>query len=671
MIRILYFIFSFLTVVMAPLADAENKVRAELISSTQEVVPGTTVWLGLSLDIDSDWNTYWKNAGATGLPPNIVLSDGADKIEPNLQFPLPRSKLFGDDLSLLTYGYVNSVVHPFQIKVPTNASKTWNLAGDATWLVCKDICIPETQSVSLSLSVVSNDQEIKLSADSNIINTARGLVPTDYPARGNFSGSNTLWIENLQGNTISDVMPEKSGEILGLVQKVSWLDGGVFVTMDRALLPEDFLSTYLIVAIDGSGIRIPLDRDLEAPKVAPHSRVSLIFILLMALTGGLILNLMPCVFPVLSIKSLSIASKITKDRVQIQKSAWLYTAGILCTMFVLAGLMVTLRAAGSQVGWGFQLQAPWFVALLIYIFVVMSLWLYGFIEVGGAFFGIGQELTEEGSDRAEFFTGVLAVIVATPCTAPFMGVAMGYTLTQPWWITVLVFSALGFGLALPMLSFVAFPRLVSGLPRPGAWMTRLKQFLAFPILATAIWLVWILVRQTNLDALVMILAGCLMLVFGFWLRRDTSAFLRAFGIISLLVSLAIVPIISQISSSKSDNVSKKVRSEPYTSIALTGHLAKGRSVFINMTADWCITCKVTEQRLLTTEDVERLFEHQNVIRMTGDWTRYDPTITKYLNRFARVGVPLYVVNHPDQEPIVLSQFPTYRELEDAILKSVP
>ena len=386
----------------------------------------------------------------------------------------------------------------------------------------------------------------------------------------------------------------------------------------------------------------------------------------MALAGGLILNLMPCVFPVLSIKALSITGKASKEQREVRRGAWLYTAGVLTTMLLLASIMVGLQAGGAQVGWGFQLQTPWFVALLIYVFIVLGLWLYGWFEFGMALSGVGQNLTEGRPGQAEFFTGVLAVVVATPCTAPFMGVAMGYTLTQPWWITLMVFSVLGLGLAVPMLVFAISPQLAGYLPHPGSWMIRLKQFFAFPIFATAIWLLWVLVRQTSSDVLILILGGLLLLVLGIWLSESKNRFSQGLGILVILISFFSVPSVSHLTPSSTEQSVVDVSAESYSANALRAYVDDGRSVFINMTADWCITCKVTEKRLLATEPVDQLFETHNVVRMTGDWTRYDSSITEYLNAFDRVGVPLYVVNHPGMKPIVLSQFPSFEELVQAI-----
>ena len=648
-----------------------NQVSARLITPVESVVPGDTLWFGLSLEIAEGWNTYWKNAGSTGLPPSLELSDGAQSYEPDLQFPLAKTKPFGDDVSLLTYGYTKAVIHPFQITVPQTVSGQWSLTGEARWLVCKDICIPESQEISISLPVVSSQLDVRRSASVQQIDAARAAVPTDFPASVNFAGTQSVWISGFNEIAINDVMPEGSGEILGLVESVQPLGGGVLVTFDRVLDPSAYAAGHWVIGLESGGVRLPYDSALAVPSVEKQN-LSLGLVLIMALAGGLILNLMPCVFPVLSIKALSIAGKATKERRDVQKGAWLYTAGILVTMLVLASIMVGLKAGGAQIGWGFQLQTPWFVGLLVYVFVILGLWLYGWVEFGMALSGVGQNLTEGHSGRAEFFTGVLAVVVATPCTAPFMGVAMGYTLTQPWWITLIVFSALGLGLALPMLAFAIWPQLASRLPRPGNWMIRLKQLLAFPILATAIWLLWVLVRQTSSDILALILGGLLLLVFGLWLTKGEGRISRILGVLAVAASLMAIPSVSQVAPTSSDQVMVEVDAEPYASSALRAYLNDGRSVFINMTADWCITCKVTEKRLLKTESVDQLFEDHGVIRMTGDWTRYDPLITEYLNAFDRVGVPLYVVNHPGKEPIVLSQFPSFDELEDAVkAKSSP
>ncbi len=657
------FVFCFLAVF--PALIQANQVTARLLTSAETVAPGETLWFGLSLEIADGWNTYWKNAGATGLPPAIELNDGQQDYLPDLQFPLAKTKPFGEDVSLLTYGYTKEVVHPFQMMVPKNISGQWILTGNANWLVCRDICIPENQNISLSLPVVTSQTGIRHSSSIQQINAARASVPTDFPASVNFVAPNSIWISEFRELEIKDVMPESSGEVLGIIQSTEHLDDGVLITFDRELKPANYAEGHWVIGLEKGGIRLPLDTDLVVPHVNQQN-LSLGLALVMALAGGLILNLMPCVFPVLSVKALSITGKASKEQREVRRGAWLYAAGVLTMMLLLASIMVGLQAGGAQIGWGFQLQTPWFVALLVYVFVVLGLWLYGWFEFGMALSGAGQSLTEGHSGRAEFFTGVLAVVVATPCTAPFMGVAMGYTLTQPWWITLIVFSVLGLGLAAPMLVFVILPQLANYLPRPGSWMIRLKQFFAFPIFATAIWLLWVLVRQTSSDALILVLGGLLLLVLGMWVSESENRFFRKLGILAIVTSFVSIPSVSHIKSGTTEQSVVKVRAESYSANALRAYVDNGHSVFINMTADWCITCKVTEKRLLVTEPVDQLFETHNVVRMTGDWTRYDPSITQYLNTFDRVGVPLYVVNHPGMKPIVLSQFPSFEELAHAI-----
>lgn len=639
-----------------------NQVSARVLMPSTAVLPGDTVWMGLELSIAPGWNTYWQNPGATGLPPTLSF-DGVGEV--SLWFPTPLAKPFGDDAALLTYGYSGAVVHPFQIQVPPTQTDVWILDGRAQWLVCREICIPESQNITARVPVVSDPRDLHRAPEAERIDAARSEIPTDFPARLVIAEPNQVWIEGLTGVDVLDLMPETSGEVAGLIRSQVTQPTGIALTLDRPFVAQDFqVATWVVRTSDG-GVRIPLDPDVTLPE-SLGDNTSLAVILALAFAGGFLLNLMPCVFPVLSMKALSIAASAHRSAAQVRAGALLYGVGILVSMALLAGAMGVLQATGAQIGWGFQLQTPWFVAGLVYVFVVLALSLYGWVTLGGSFAGVGQQLTEGRHGRAEFFTGVLAVVVATPCTAPLMGVAMGYTLTQPWSVTLLVFFALGLGLASPMLVFGLMPELARRLPRPGPWMERLKQALAFPMLATAIWLLWVVVRQTQVDAVIVVLGGLLLLVFGLWLQKAVSRAFKGLGWLLVLLSLFAIPLVSSLEGAHTANAVVEVDSEPYTSSQLRAHLAEGRSVFVNMTADWCITCKVTEQRLLNTEAVQQLFDAEAVVRMTGDWTRYDATITAYLNRFERVGVPLYVVHHPDEAPIVLSQFPTFAELSAAI-----
>ena len=236
-----------------------NQVKARLVTPVESVIPGDTLWFGLSLEITEGWNTYWKNAGSTGLPPSIELSDGKQSYEPELQFPVAKTKPFGDDVSLLTYGYTDAVLHPFRITVPLTASDQWSLSGEARWLVCRDICIPESQEVSISLPVVSSQLNVHRSKFVQQIDAARAAVPTDFPASINFAGPQSVWISGLTEVAIQDVMPEGSGEVLGLIERVQPLEDGVLVTFDRSLNPPDYAAGHWVIGVESGGIRLPLD----------------------------------------------------------------------------------------------------------------------------------------------------------------------------------------------------------------------------------------------------------------------------------------------------------------------------------------------------------------------------------------------------------------------------
>lgn len=357
-----------------------------------------------------------------------------------------------------------------------------------------------------------------------------------------------------------------------------------------------------------------------------------------ALLGGAILNLMPCVFPVLSIKVLSLAHA---DRARLPWHGWAYTLGIVVCFLAFASALLAAKAGGEAIGWGFQLQSPLLVGALAYLFLLMGLALSGVVSIGNRWMGIGQSLTESGGLKGSFFTGILAAVVASPCTAPFMGVALGYALTQPAPAALAVFVALGLGMALPLLLLCYFPYLIQHLPQPGRWMDVLKQALAFPLYLTAVWLVWVFGRQLNSDAVALLLLGLVFLAFGLWLQqhRPGRAVLRtavqAIVIASFCAALAI-PYFGI------KRQSEPSRWQAYSDQRLQELRAQGRPVFVNMTADWCLTCLANERITLHTEEIEDAFDRLNVATLKGDWTNRDPDITRVLESYGRSGVPLYI-----------------------------
>ena len=366
---------------------------------------------------------------------------------------------------------------------------------------------------------------------------------------------------------------------------------------------------------------------------------TLIVAMLLAMIGGAVLNLMPCVFPVLSIKALSLANSHASNHKQ-HMHGWFYTAGCVATFVIIAATMLILRAGGEAIGWGFQLQSPFIVALLAYLFFIMGLGLSGFIQLGQGFMGVGQKFTQGNGLGSSFSTGVLASVVASPCTAPFMGTALGYAITQPPISALLVFAALGFGMALPFLLISYIPRLAEYFPKPGAWMETFKQALAFPLYLAAAWLIWVLGHQAGSDAIAALVLGMITIVFALWLVQlpgKHSWLRRLIALTGLIIALMLPSMAPQSSTEK--NLQGWQAYSPETLDSLR---TEGQPVFVNLTADWCITCLANDKYALSDQDVIDAFEQAGITRLKGDWTNHDARITDLLNQYNRSGVPLYL-----------------------------
>lgn len=427
---------------------------------------------------------------------------------------------------------------------------------------------------------------------------------------------------------------------------------------------------------------VPTEKAAASASVKPASATSVISIttaaspgkwvamLLFAALGGSILNLMPCVFPILSLKALSFAGHRERHQGLHGLS---YTIGVVCSFLLVAAVLLTLKAAGQAIGWGFQLQQPWFVGALAYLFFAMGLSLSGFWELGGSWMGFGGKLAARGGYSGSFFTGVLATLVASPCTAPFMGSALGFAATQPPLLALSIFAALGFGMALPMLILCLSPRLLDYIPKPGAWMDHFKQALAFPLYATAIWLSWIVGRQTGASGMATVLVGVLALTFALWLWRFGSV-ARALAAASLALALVVLgsPLLSD-STSTSTTAQNGNGWQPYRAETLAQLRAAGKPVFLNVTADWCITCLTNEKVALSSTTVKDAFQKSGITYLKADWTHYDPAITALLAQFGRNGIPLYVLfpADPRAEPVVLPQLLSPSRVLEAVRELPP
>ena len=388
----------------------------------------------------------------------------------------------------------------------------------------------------------------------------------------------------------------------------------------------------------------------------------LLLVLLAAFAGGLILNLMPCVLPVLSIKVMQLARQ--HDAASARRQGLAYMAGVVLSFLAIAMAMLAIRSSGHAVGWGFQLQNPLFVAALVYLFFILALSMSGFVAFGQRWMGAGQSLTERGGMQGAFFTGVLAVVVASPCTAPFMGGALGYAVTEPVIVGLAIFAALGLGMSLPIALVSFIPAASRLLPKPGLWMERLKQFFAFPLYATAVWLLWVLGNQTSTGAMAVMLLGFLALTMGFWCFKSQKAFSRVMGVIGLLLAL-MAPFSAQLQMRGEMADEETVA---FTREALDELRQQGVPVFIDLTADWGITCIANEQATLNTADVRQAFKDAGIVYMVGDWTYPNAEITALLSEYHRSGIPLYLLYpaEPNAPAIILPQVLSKAIILDAI-----
>lgn len=671
-------------------AVVSEQITARLLADRAAAAPGETVTLAFAQEIRDGWHTYWRNPGDSGAPVNLAwdLPPGVTVGEP--AWPAPEAiPYFG----LMTYGHHDRFVLLLELDIPED----WPLGTplpvrlDAGWLVCAEICIPEEGSFALDLPVgtltVPAAPEVR-----GLIETARAELPRPSPWPGRFAGDgDTLRLEialdaALEGLSEARFFPYAPG-LLDQVAEQPWRQDAGGLTLDLALARADApgatLDGVLVLTEDLPDGR----RHLAFTLIAEHDRKAaaspgllaltsgggpgLVRLAGLALLGGLLLNLMPCVFPVLSIKALSLVGHAGSPRALAHGLA--YTVGVLTTFLALAGLLIALQAGGALVGWGFQLQEPLVVAFLAYLMFTLGLWLIGGFEIGlGRVTGLGQSLTARQGWGGSFATGVLAVVVASPCTAPFMAGAIGFALTRDPATALVVFAALGLGLALPYLALSASPGVQRLLPRPGPWMVRFRQLMAFPMFATAAWLVWVLAQQAGDRALLLVLLGFVAIALALWAFRLDGRVAKTAGIACLALALGLgvlpgqLPAAGPTSAGVGHRISFEGPAEPFTPAYLAELRAQRRPVLVNMTAAWCLTCLVNESNALSGEAFEAALARNGAAYLKGDWTRRDPVITDYLKRFERAGVPLYVLYPAEGEPTLLPQLLTEGMVQEAL-----
>ena len=651
----------------ASTAKTDN-VSAQLEANVTTIAPGDSFYAVLKMDIRKHWHTYWINPGDAGEPTRINWTLPEGITAGDILWPTPSTIALGP---LINYGYEDEAVYlvPLTASAALARGQTLNFSAHATWLVCEDICIPEDGQ--FSFSVQTGTQTTPDPVWGKVAQSALSALakPDDSITTGAVLKGETLTYSfagpGLGKAKSAYFFPIDTGAVRHAEpQLLSRGSEGFTLWTKPGFRAKRGLNDPIagILTVDGRAITLAVQPGtaptgtgadtMPGAKPAATGMGALIQALLFAFIGGVILNLMPCVFPVLSMKAMGFVKRAHDEAAEIRRHGVLFLIGVMVSFLALGGLLIALKASGQQIGWGFQLQYPPFVAALALLFFVLGLMLLGFMHFGGRFMGLGSELTQSGGNSGAFFTGVLAVVVASPCTAPAMGFALGFTLTQGTGITLAVFAALGLGFAAPFFALSFFPALLRLLPKPGDWMVRFSQLMAFPMFAASVWLVWVLDGQAGAIGVAAVLAAMTLIAFAIWAAKGE----RAGKISAIIATLAMIWVLwSGLNGRDADGLEPQVWS-PSTVQTL---LAEDHIVFVDFTADWCVTCQVNERLALSSKKVQRAFKKADAVYVVGDWTNRNDDIARELARHGRAGVPLYLVYKPGKkEPQVLPQLLT-------------
>ncbi len=687
-----------------------------LVNAPQGISAGQTLWLGLQLTHQAHWHTYWKNPGDSGLPTELTWKLPAGLSAGPLIWPVPKKIPIG---TLANFGYEDKVllVTPVQVdKAFKPEGPSVNIQLRANWLVCKQECIPQEGDFQLSVPVngasamasaafqtvlqyqarpLNGQHEARIAEDGRTLQLTLANLPTElqkgewslFPQTANVIQNNAapvLESETSDTNSARKIKVRISSERMDSPKQMSWLlvqgkaeaPTGLQWAFDtpvqgqwRELTDDPQAADKLKLAT------LPTNNTLEAPLA------TWTLALLGALAGGLLLNLMPCVFPVLAIKLLSI-SQHSQSPKHMKGSAWAFTAGVLLSFLLLGALMLAFRAAGTQLGWGFQLQSPWVVGGLAMLFAVMGLNLSGMFEFGAFVPSSVAGFQWSRPWVNALWSGVFAVVIASPCTAPFMGASLGLAIGLPAWQALPIFGAMGLGMALPFMALTVSTKWVQFLPRPGAWMVTFRQFMAFPMYATVLWLVWVLGQQVGLEGVTGFLICLLSLALVLWALPQQGKVGWGLRVVALVVLALSVwhwgPSWTRMDSAAAtdkgsftaDNTPKgKVSGaiwEPWSEEKMTSAREAGQPVFIDFTAAWCVTCQFNKKTTFSQPEVLASFAEKKVLLLRADWTRYDPAITKALNAMGRNGVPVYAWYAPGQSVQLLSELPSVAEIQNAL-----
>jgi len=599
---------------------AKASLITNLQSSNQE-----SFYVGVRLQMQDGWHTYWENPGDSGSPFEANWTTDEGVIIENVQWPTPITIPYPP---LMTYGYEGDIVFPFQV-FRSQETELKTISVDFNFLICADICIPESASLSLDLSSASPSEIL----DSQINNLPTKTINTNSSIEGD---NLVISFQSNESFTNAYLFPRESGNFFYPENQLLEQIDDTNYEISIPLLDSNLSAFSGILSLDGNGFQIK-------EQFSSQGGISLWQAILFALIGGLILNLMPCVFPVISLKVLSFVSMGGDDHAKIRNHALAFVGGVMSTFLSIAAALMIIRSSGSMIGWGYQLQSPVVVGILTLIMLGIGLILLTNINIGTGLTTLGNSVQSKNDYSGSFFTGVLAVVVASPCTAPFMGAAVGYALLQPSFATLPIFLSLGLGFAGPYVVLALKPEWISSLPKPGAWMETLKQFFAFPMIATALWLMWVFMVQTSGDALIQLLILGLVLGIAIWMIATFKSSWKWIGLIgTVILSIQILnnlpsPISSDQNNSNATNWS--LVSEPNLQ-------ANNQAYLINFTAAWCITCQTNEKAALSRPSVQEYLSTQNITYIKADWTNRNEEIAAGLAKYNRSGIPLYIFWKP-------------------------
>ncbi len=634
-----------------------------MLIESNSMNPGDEMLVGFKFTLNPGWHTYWENPGDAGEGASIKWNLPNDVSASEILWPGPERIPVEP---LMTFGYEDEVVLLTKIFTSKDTTIPLNLNALVSWYTCKEICIPQEAEVSIPIKLGNKTP----SASKVILDQTLEAVPTPFQGSYRVQRLEDFYIlqgqlENLDQYDSIYFFPKDYGLTNYTDDQVYEINKDSFSLQIKAAeikIENNSFEGVIAVKKDEKvsfiNVNYPLISETNTQEL------NIITLIFFAFIGGLILNIMPCVFPILSIKILRFVEQSGNSNYKALRQGLLFSLGVILSFLVIAALLISLKSGGELIGWGYQLQSPIVVSLLVYLFVVLGYIFMSNMVLGSSLARLSSISLGKSDSIESFLTGVLAVIVASPCTAPFMGSAIGFALLQPSFYSVLIFLGLGIGFSLPYLVLSAKPSLLNFLPKPGQWMETFKQFMAFPMWASALWLLWVLSSQVNNQEVIQVLLGALLITSGLWLvekNKSETNWIR--WIVRLPLILLLIFSFWLIPTTYSDLDESEQGQLTYSPKLLEDLREKNALIFLNFTADWCITCKVNESVALKTSKVRKVLIDKNITYLEADWTRKDPIISRALEEYGRTGLPLYLLFPSTGEPLILPEILT----EDILL----